>query len=116
MSLLRKVIKSNNRQIWHTEMKQRSKLFDAQNYESSSSKSSRLNSRFGRRKRTGNYFRLPRPVLMRAIAKRLILGKATTAQRNSSATGKIELITVLVEDFEFSFDSDASVIANGDLG
>src|SRR5688572_30740 len=53
--------------------------------------------------------------LVRAIAKRLVLRLAATAQGNHRASTQSIYISVLVHDLEFAFHAYRSVVVNGEF-
>jgi hypothetical protein len=52
---------------------------------------------------------------MCTIAERLVVAQSASAERDCCSTGKIELVSLLIEYLEVPLDSDASVIFYSDF-
>src|SRR6266849_3934067 len=63
----------------------------------------------------GNQAREIRP-LVGAIAKRLVVGVATTTKRDRFAPSQAESLAFLIDNFEIAFDANRSVAENGHFG
>jgi len=65
-------------------------------------------------KRACNDFRLKAGNLMCTVAKRFIVAQAATTEGDCRPSAKIELVAVLIEQLEVTFETNASVILNRD--
>ena len=68
-----------------------------------------------RRQRERDNLRCEAQCLVSAIAERFVLALTAPAERDGGPTAQVELVPILVIDFEVSFDAQTSVIPDDNL-